>query len=259
MNTHNHPFPVKHLPACFAFCLLAAVALADGPQDNVVEKVRAIPPKGIALKPEDRQALEKDLQGLIQEVAELPALLKGKRQLLELLPDVEVFARAVRSALEHGEFFDPGEGKLARQLITEGRDRARQLRDGKPAFTAATGLVVRGYRSRIDGSAQPYGLVVPPAFRPTDSPRRLDVWLHGRDERLTELRFIGQRMRQAGQFVPAGAFVLHPYGRYCNAFKFAGEVDVLEALDHAKKHYPIDDDHVVMRGFSMGGAGCWQF
>jgi hypothetical protein len=26
-----------------------------------------------------------------------------------------------------------------------------------------------------------------------------------------------------------------------------------------KKHYPIDEDRVVMRGFSMGGAGCWQF
>src|SRR5207248_625034 len=55
-----------------------------------------------------------------------------------------------------------------------------------------------------------------------------------------------------------GAFVLHPYGRYCNAFKFAGEVDVLEAVAHAKKHYAIDDDRVVLRGFSMGGAGCWQ-
>src|SRR5262249_35506369 len=59
--------------------------------------------------------------------------------------------------------------------------------------------------------------------------------------------------------VPPGTFVLYPYGRYCNAFKFAGEIDVLEALEHVKKDYPIDDDRVVMRGFSMGGAGGWQF
>ena len=32
-----------------------------------------------------------------------------------------------------------------------------------------------------------------------------------------------------------------------------------EALDDVKKHYPIDDDRLVMRGFSMGGAACWQF
>ena len=53
--------------------------------------------------------------------------------------------------------------------------------------------------------------------------------------------------------------MLHPYGRYCNANKFAGEIDCFEALDHVKKHYPIDEDRIVMRGFSMGGAACWQF
>src|SRR5262249_24511664 len=58
---------------------------------------------------------------------------------------------------------------------------------------------------------------------------------------------------------PAHAFVLHPYGRYCNASKFAGEVDVLEALAHVRKHYRIDADRLVMRGFSMGGASCWHF
>ena len=52
--------------------------------------------------------------------------------------------------------------------------------------------------------------------------------------------------------------MLHPYGRYSNAFKFAGEVDVLEALADAKRRLRIDDDRISVRGFSMGGAGCWQ-
>jgi hypothetical protein len=52
---------------------------------------------------------------------------------------------------------------------------------------------------------------------------------------------------------------LHLYGRYCNANKFAGEIDCLEALAHVRKHYPIDENRLVMRGFSMGGAACWQF
>ena len=63
----------------------------------------------------------------------------------------------------------------------------------------------------------------------------------------------------AGEFTPPNAFVLHPYGRYCNANKFAGEIDTFEAIEDIKKHYPIDDDRLVMRGFSMGGAACWQF
>src|SRR5262249_57384728 len=53
--------------------------------------------------------------------------------------------------------------------------------------------------------------------------------------------------------------VLHPYGRYCNAFKLAGEVDVLEALESVRSRYRIDEDRISVRGFSMGGAACWQF
>jgi hypothetical protein len=100
--------------------------------------------------------------------------------------------------------------------------------------------------------------VVPDTFKQGSGPHRLDVWCHGRDEKLTELKFLGDREHSAGEFTPPGAFVLHAYGRYCNAFKFAGEVDVLEALEHARKHYPIDPNRLVVRGFSMGGAGCWE-
>src|SRR5947207_6049661 len=39
----------------------------------------------------------------------------------------------------------------------------------------------------------------------------------------------------------------------------AGEIDLLEALAHLRKHYPIDENRVAVRGFSMGGAACWQF
>ena len=48
-----------------------------------------------------------------------------------------------------------------------------------------------------------------------------------------ETVFISERMNRAGRFTPRDTIVLHPYGRYSNAFKFAGEVDVLEALEHA--------------------------
>ena len=39
----------------------------------------------------------------------------------------------------------------------------------------------------------------------------------------------------------------------------AGEIDLFEALAHARQHYPIDPDRLVVRGFSMGGAAVWQF
>ena len=34
---------------------------------------------------------------------------------------------------------------------------------------------------------------------------------------------------------------------------------MLEALEHAKQNYRVDENRVAVRGFSMGGAGCWQF
>jgi dienelactone hydrolase len=128
------------------------------------------------------------------------------------------------------------------------------------SWLRSTGLVVRGYRSKIDGSVQPFGLVVPDGYNGTGGKQyRLDIWCHGRGETLSELNFIRDRMHSVGQIRPAETIVLHPYGRYCNAFKFAGEVDVLEALAAVKADYRVDPDKIVMRGFSMGGAACWQF
>jgi pimeloyl-ACP methyl ester carboxylesterase len=233
---------------------------ADGPGDNVPDKVRPVPPAGIKLADNDRTELQAGVDALGKDIERLRQDLKGKPALLELLPDVQIFHNAVRYALTYNEFFTPGELNVARKFLNQGTERAQLLREGKSPWTTATGLVVRGYRSKIDGSVQPYGLVVPATYQP-NSPyeHRLDLWCHGRGEKLTELSFLNGRQSSPGEFTPRNAFVLHLYGRYCNANKFAGEIDCLEALAHVRKHYPIDENRLVMRGFSMGGAACWQF
>ena len=66
-------------------------------------------------------------------------------------------------------------------------------------------------------------------------------------------------MTRTGQYTPKNTIVLHPFGRHCNAFKFAGETDVYEALAHLGKIATLDNQRLSIRGFSMGGAGCWQF
>jgi hypothetical protein len=243
-----------------ASLLFVSLLMADGPGDNLPDKVRPVPPEGMKLTEKDRQNLLARTESLKWAIDQTrKSLGKGKQSLLDLLPDVEIFHRAVDTALKHEEFFGANDVAKANKLLDEGLARAKQLAEGKPTWTTATGLVVRGYRSRIDDTVQPYGLVVPRGYNPESAtPYRLDVWLHGRYEKQVEMTFLDERMRMPGQFTPPGAFVLHPYGRFSNAFKLAGEVDVLEALAHAQKHYRIDDDRLVMRGFSMGGAGCWQ-
>jgi dienelactone hydrolase len=121
------------------------------------------------------------------------------------------------------------------------------------------GSTVRGYRSRVDGSIQPYAIIVPAAGagRGEDDRFRLDVVLHGRDARLQEARFFDAH---DGKPAPADlpGLVLHVYGRGNNAYRWAGETDVHEAIEAVKRNYRVDHRRVVLRGFSMGGAGAWH-
>ncbi|MEY4180426.1 MAG: hypothetical protein RLY70_4000 [Planctomycetota bacterium] len=233
-------------------------SFADGPADNNPLVVRRLPKLGVEVPAEKRQALE---VGLAKLGALIDALRKRTDPLSrELWPDVAIYHKAVHDALAYQEFHQPKEIDDAARLLEIGEQRGRLLLDGQAPWTAATGLVVRGYVSKLDDSVQPYGMVVPSSYSDRGSGRfRLDLWFHGRGETLTEVNFIRDRAASPGTFTPADAFVLHPYGRWNNAFKLAGEVDVLEALASAKRRYRIDDDRIAVRGFSMGGAGAWHF
>ncbi|MFO0905498.1 MAG: prolyl oligopeptidase family serine peptidase [Pirellulales bacterium] len=238
--------------------LVAATACADGPADNIPQNVRRLPKLGVEVPADKRAALEEGLKRLEPVVAELRK--KTDPLTRELWPDVAIYHKAVHDALKHQEFHQPKEIDDALKLLQIGLERGDQLLKGQAPWNAATGLVVRGYVSRLDGSVQPYGMVVPASYSEKGAGRhRLDLWFHGRGEVLTEVNFLRDRAANVGTFAPADAFVLHPYGRWNNAFKLAGEVDVLEALESARRRYRIDDDRIAVRGFSMGGAGAWHF
>lgn len=245
--------------AALLLLALAAPALADGPADNIPDKVRPIPPKGIAVPEEDRSKLRDGLSKLAEKIAAIEAKRDPKRS--RYLPDVRVHHKAVRYALEGDEFFTPREVATAHAMIAEGLERADALLDrGEAPWMQKTGTLYLGYISKIDGSVQPYALIVPESWQPRSPFRhRLDIWFHGRGETRTEVFYYNERMRDPGEFTPEDTFVLHPYGRFCNAAKFAGEVDAFEALDDVKSRYKIDDDRISVRGFSMGGAATWHF
>ena len=252
----------RRVGLALGFLLIACVpVLADGPADNNPATVRRIPKLGIEVPADRRVKLEAELELLDRSIERLRNLGKEAHpQLADLLPDVEVYYKAVHDALAYQEFFDAKELDFAEQALATGQERADQLSSGQSPWTTASGLVVRGYISKIDGSVQPYGLVVPESYTNKGPGRfRCDLWFHGRGETLSELSFVRDRTNNPGQFTPEDTLVLHPYGRYSNAFKFAGEIDVLEALDSVKRRYRVDEDRISARGFSMGGAAAWQF
>lgn len=242
--------------------MIGMVGHADGPRDNLPDQVRAIPPVGIELDEATAARLLAAAGSLERDAVGLSGVDDRLRA------EAAVFGRAVRMAVEDRFFYAAKDVEQAENLLRVGRERISAIVGGAKGL-AAIGVqdgrlekptaVVGGFRSRIDGSVQPYAVVLPAGFDARDPrPRRLDVWLHGRGEKVSEAAFLAQRSRDTGPVNPPDAIVLHPYGRYCNAFKFAGEIDVLEAIDHVTAILPIDADRVVMRGFSMGGAGCWQ-
>jgi len=250
-----------------ALALFLLVAAADGDRDNHPEQVRPIPLKGIAVPADIRAELEAGVLELARDIERLRTELRERPALLDLLPDIQIFHKAVHVALAYDEFHDPKEFELARGQLNEGHRRAALLRAGTPEWTTSPGRHPRGYLSRIDGSVQPYGFHLPEGY-PADPrrPRRLDTWFHGRMEHLSELNFIDwagvhfdDSVRIAGgPFTPADALVLQLYGRFCNASKFAGEMDFFEAMDWVRSRYAIDPDRIVIRGFSMGGAASWH-
>ncbi|QDV22169.1 prolyl oligopeptidase family serine peptidase [Aureliella helgolandensis] len=262
------------LPLAPWLILLAGHAFADGPADNNPQTVRPVPAIGIDVSDDDRARILARCTAIERELgsSSIPA---------KLHPLIAVFPRAVRMTLDTNMIYSPRELEQTNALLAEAERRLAAAKMGaslqlllgiQDSPQPEPQLVVAGYASRIDGSIQPYGLVLPSQFQlshlrqssanpsPSNSSPalRLDVWLHGRGERVSESSFLSQRLGSAGEYTPADTIVLHPYGRYCNAFKFAGEIDVIEALEHVQTLFAIDQQKLAIRGFSMGGAGCWQ-
>jgi hypothetical protein len=238
-----NPRPLSPVLLC-ALCVFAANPTSAA----------SIPPAGNDISQNDRQQLEAGVSKLGKEIDALKVSLKSKPNLLALLPDVQIYHKAVDWPLRFHELIDV---KKAEAALVRGMERAKSLREGKAPWLTSGG--VRAYVSKIDGSIQPYLVSMPADYAAGKSSQkkyRLDFFFHGRNEKLTELAFISAR----GE-APAATgehFNVQPYGRYCCANKFAGEIDTLEILDQMKRDYPIDENRVVVTGFSMGGAACWH-
>lgn len=177
--------------------------------------------------------------------------------------DADIFLKAARYALEFHEWYDKKAEDGVRKitvLLDEAGKRIAALRHNETPWMQGAGLKVLGFYSKIDGSAQPYGVEIPAGLDVQSKPVPLWIWLHGRGDTLTDLHFVYLRLtaKKPGQFQPQNAIVIHPFGRYCNGWKSAGETDVFECRDDAMRRFQIDPDRVALAGFSMGGAGAWH-
>ncbi|MES2376931.1 MAG: hypothetical protein V4553_10150 [Bacteroidota bacterium] len=238
----------------FVFAVFCAPVFAQ----QSAPTIKRIPPEGVQVSDNDRDELGANLLALGKAIDGL----KQRKDpfITNLLPDVQIYYKAIDYAIKYQEFFSQKDAAAGKKILLEGLARAKNLADKQAPWATQKGEVVRGYISKIDGSVQPYGVTVPDNYSADGPQFDLSLWFHGRGETLGEVNFIAGGKGFTGS-MPAmkNTIMLYPYGRYCNAFKFAGEVDVLEALADVKKKYRINNNGLFDRGFSMGGAAAWQF
>jgi dienelactone hydrolase len=204
-----------------------------------------------------------DVQTIGTELTRLRAAIDSlgqNPQAENYIADVAVYAKATEWILRHKEFYKPDYVQQTRSALKTGLERAAflALAKGIPDWDQTPGKKILGYRSAVDDSMQPYALTLPVQFG-TEPERRwpLHLVLHGRGATLNEVNFIHSHDGKPAS--PADDWIqLDVYGRTNNAYRWAGEADVFEALADVKRRYRIDDRRIVLHGFSMGGAGSWH-
>jgi hypothetical protein len=230
------------------FLLAAALsALLLGPAS------RAQGPAPEGLSPAERLTMQRERDGVARRLAAVQN---------DRTSDADLFLKAVRWALTYDAQLSLRDGAALRRALSRARERIASLESGAVPWAAKKGRVLRAYTSRIDGSTQPYGLVIPAGYDPA-RPTRLDVVLHGSSKPvgMSELYLVGGfDDGDAGGSAPSDRdyIELHPLGRVENGYRWAGETDLFEAIDDACRCYNIDRDRIVLRGMSMGASGAWH-
>lgn len=202
------------------------------------------------------------IRSKVQKIDGIVSALRGSHTDEDLIADVDVYAKAGKWVLEFPEdFFVADDVKHTLAVLDQGIARAEQLKDGQHPWTVAKGKRIHGYYSALDGSVQPYAVTIPNSYDGT-KPTRLYVWMHGRSNKNPEYQFLYTQPNQGPAKPPVadyGQITLDLYGRWNgSAYHYAGEADVFEALAAVEKRYKIDTRRIVLRGFSMGGAGAWN-
>jgi dienelactone hydrolase len=239
------------------FLLLAGAAAASRPgRSQYVLPPQAVPPERFPPSPQQAAEIARRLAQLEERLADL----RKKNVPDESVVEAEIFQKAAVFIARFNEYFRQDSAAQTIALLDLGLGRAEELAAGKASWKSATGRVIRAYRSRVDDSVQPYWATVPASYN-SGRPGRMDVLLKGTNRRMVEVQFLSQTKitNDAPQPVPPPDFLqIEALGRTNNAYRWAGETDVFEALEAAKRHYAVDENRITLRGFSMGGSGTWH-
>lgn len=206
------------------------------------------------------------VQALQASLTQMRVDLENRRQdrsvSQDALADAALYYKGVVWGLRFETNLSIGDQALIQRAMELGRLRLGEPSRDRIRSGVQSSSRTHAYVSVVDGSIQPYGLVVPKSYTDT-KPIRLDVVLHGssRPSGLSELRFLSRFDSRDAHSKPApdvDFIELHPLGRVENCYRWAGETDVFEAIEAVCRRYSIDRNRIVLRGMSMGASGTWH-
>ncbi len=206
----------------------------------------------------------------------LPDLVVGER--LDVLGTINVTnlttrsLRGVRAAVEGNDILEATEEELdsimpgvthqlpfrlrSKEVIgpadSTGLELVVTVEDEVQRFQLQPRLRARGeyfatsYRSRLDGSVQPFRIIAPRKYDP-ERAYALALNMHG---------YKGDNAYESISSRP-WVFVAAANARGEMPYKEAGTWDVLEMMEAMKKRYNIDEERIYLYGHSMGGRGSW--
>lgn len=188
-------------------------------------------------------------------IARLKDKLRRAPELLAELPSVEY--RVALYDLANASEVNP-ERINFNQELGEAEAMIAEFEAGKNPFKARRGDFRKAYRSKLDGSLQPYRIYVPSSYDGS-RPYPLIIALHGMGGDENSYFDLYQNGAFKVEAERRGYIVACPKGRRpASMYVGDAEQDVIDVIAEVRRAYKIDPDRIYMTGHSMGGFGTWS-
>ena len=138
-----------------------------------------------------------------------------------------------------------------RKKIIELNQSLEQLQKGENPYENKTGVYRRAFLSKIDSSLRPYSIYLPENYS-KDKKYPLLVYLHGSGD---DDRILTRTPKVSDRYI-----VLAPNGRgTSNCFATPdAQTDIIESINDVINNFNVDENNIVLTGFSMGGYGVYR-
>ena len=211
--------------SCAGIPPIAAPSTPESARIRLAELTRTLPPR-----PAEGGALD--------EWCNAQLYLRKARVMLAVYENSDILMDCVSRELRNAE---------------ESLDRVRAGR-GAPLLT---GNREEGYYCDNDASFQPFVRYLPAAAR-RGKPLPMLVFLHGYCADYNVVNWQGCIPLNLIAFAEReGYCIAAPFGRGNTDFQGIGEQDVLNVMAEMKRRYQVDENRIILAGYSMGATGGW--